>query len=201
MNIVDDGDLPQAVHGLAERVKLNALKRHHSTRGVMGLYVLVNSAITIAILSGIAVLTHEPFVFPSLGPTAFVLFFAATSVSSCPRNVFCGHLIGVLCGFAALTIFGLNNTPPDLESLTWAQVGSITLALCSTLSLMVWLGVAHAPAGATTLIVALGLLRTPGHLVILMVAVAALIAQGFVINRLAGIKYPVWAPADPSSAR
>lgn len=189
------GDLPTAVRGLADRLQLDTLKRHHDKRAIVGTYVLINSAITIAILSTIAVLSHQPFVFPSLGPTAFLLFFAATSVTSCPRNVFFGHLIGVLCGFAALAVFGLTQTPPDLERLTWAQVGSITLALCATLSLMVWLGVPHAPAGATTLIVALGLIRTPAHLAVLMLAVVAMIVQGFVINRLAGIPYPIWAPA------
>ena len=68
------------------------------------------------------------------------------------------------------------------------------MALCLTLSLMVWLGVPHAPAGATTLIVALGLMRTPEQLVILMIAVVLMIVEGFVINRLAGLPYPLWAP-------
>ena len=73
-------------------------------------------------------------------------------------------------------------------------MGAATMSLCLTLSLMVWLGVPHAPAGATTLIVSLGLLRTPEQLAILMLAVVLLIVQGFAINRLAGLPYPVWAP-------
>jgi CBS-domain-containing membrane protein len=70
----------------------------------------------------------------------------------------------------------------------------VTLALCATLSLMVWLNVPHAPAGATTLIVALGLLRTPFDLGILMLAVIVMIGLGVVINRLAGFDYPLWSP-------
>ena len=54
--------------------------------------------------------------------------------------------------------------------------------------------VPHAPAGATTLIAALGLLRTPGQLTVLMIAVVLMILQGIVINRLAGLPYPLWAP-------
>jgi CBS-domain-containing membrane protein len=70
----------------------------------------------------------------------------------------------------------------------------VALSLCLTLSLMIWLGVPHAPAGATTLIVALGLLRTPGQLTVLMIAVVLMIVQGIAINRLAGLAYPLWAP-------
>ena len=52
----------------------------------------------------------------------------------------------------------------------------------------------HPPAGATTLIVSLGILREPEQLLVLMVAVVLLVAQGIVINRLAGIPYPLWRP-------
>jgi CBS-domain-containing membrane protein len=163
---------------------------------VLGTYVLINSAISIAILAAIAALTKEPFVFPSLGPTAFLLFYAALETQSAPRNVFCGHLIGVLAGYLALVIFGLTTAQANLTDVTAPRIGAVTLSLCLTLSLMVWLHVAHAPAGATTLIVALGLLRTPGQLTVLMVAVVLMIAQGIVINRLAGLPYPWWAPRE-----
>lgn len=188
------GDLPAQVHGLAGRFGRTGLQGRHNSRVVLGLYVLVNSAISIALLSSIAAITDQPFVFPSLGPTAFLLFFAALGDQAAPRNVFCGHLIGVVAGYLALVIFGLTTVAPDLEDVTWPRVGAATVALCLTLSVMVWLGVPHAPAGATTLIVALGLMRTPEQLVILMVAVVLLILEGLAINRLAGLPYPLWAP-------
>ena len=60
---------------------------------------------------------------------------------------------------------------------------------------MAWFDVPHAPAGATTLIVSIGLLRTPEQLTILMLAGRCCsTAQGFVINRLAGLPYPMWKP-------
>lgn len=188
------GDLPAAVRGLGRRFGLQAMEDRHNSRAVLGAYVLVNSAIAIAIMALVALLTKQPFIFPSLGPTAFLLFFAATNIQAAPRSAFCGHLIGVLAGYASLVVFGLTAVKPDLEDVTWARVGAATMSLCLTLSLMVWLGVPHAPAGATTLIVSLGLMRTPEQLTILMVAVVLLILQGFVINRLAGLPYPVWAP-------
>ena len=83
---------------MAARFGLRRLEERHDSRTVIGTYVLINSAISIALLAGIAALTKQPFVFPSLGPTAFLLFYAATSAQAAPRNVFCGHLIGVLTG-------------------------------------------------------------------------------------------------------
>ena len=188
------GDLPAQVHGLAARFGLRSLQRHHDRRAVLGTYVLINSAISIAILAAVAALTKQPFVFPSLGPTAFLLFYAALGAQAAPRNVFCGHLIGVLAGYLALVIFGLTTTPTNLDDVSAPRIGAVTLALCLALSVMVWLNVPHAPAGATTLIVALGLMRTPGQLTVLMIAVVLMIAQGIAINRLASLPYPLWAP-------
>ena len=189
------GDLPAQVHGLARRFGLRRLEQRHDSRLVLGTYVLINSAISIAILAVIAALTKQPFLFPSLGPTAFLLFYEAQSALAAPRNVFCGHLIGVLAGYLALAIFGLTMASPDLTDITLPRIGAVILCLCLTGSLMVWLHVPHPPAASTTLMVGLGLIRTPPQLTILMFAVVLMIAQGTIINRLASVPYPLWAPA------
>jgi CBS-domain-containing membrane protein len=77
---------------------------------------------------------------------------------------------------------------------TGARVGAAALSLGLTSGVMVWARVPHPPAGATTLIVSLGILREPEQLVVLMVAVVLLVVQGFIINHMAGIPYPAWAP-------
>jgi hypothetical protein len=46
------------------------------------------------------------------------------------------------------------------------------------------------------LIVGLGLMRTPFQLTVLMIAVVLMIVQGLVINRLARLPYPLWAPRE-----
>jgi hypothetical protein len=189
------GDLPAQVHGLATRFGLRRLEQRHDSRLVLGTYVLVNSAISIAIVATIAWLTKQPFLFPSLGPTAFLLFYDAQGAQAAPRNVFCGHLIGVLAGYLALAIFGLTMTKPDLTHITGPRIGAVTLCLCLTTSLMVWLHVPHSPAASTTLMVGLGLMRTPAQLAVLMLAVVLMITQGALINRLARVPYPLWAPA------
>jgi hypothetical protein len=131
-------------------------------------------------------------------PTPYTCFtdFRRTTLGaqSAPRNVFCGHLIGVVAGYLALIMFGLTTTPTNLSDITAPRIGAVTICLCLTLSFTVWLNVPHAPAGATALIVGLGLMRTPAQLTVLMIAVVLLIGQSIAINRLAMVPYPWWAP-------
>ena len=76
-------------------------------RRSIGLHVVLGTAITTAILGLFAYLLHEPFVFPSLGPAMFLLYFAPMSTMSAPRNVIVGQLIGLGSGYIALLVFGL----------------------------------------------------------------------------------------------
>ena len=57
---------------------------------------------------------------------------------------------------------------------------------------MILFRASHPPAGATTLIVSLGIISKPKELVVIEAAVIILVAQAFVINRLAGLSYPIW---------
>jgi hypothetical protein len=52
--------------------------------------------------------------------------------------------------------------------------------------------VSHPPAGATTLIVSLGIIALPKDLLVIEAAVILLTLQAFVLNRLAGMPYPLW---------
>ena len=60
-------------------------------------------------MAGAALLTGEPFIFPSLGPTAFLLFYTPTLPAASPRNTLCGHAIGAAAGYLALVLFGLTD--------------------------------------------------------------------------------------------
>lgn len=65
---------------------------------------------------------------------------------------------------------------------------------------MVLLRADHPPAGATTLIVSLGIISRPKELAIIEAAVFLLVTQAIVINRLAGLPYPLWMRQAPGSA-
>ena len=183
------------VLGLARRLRVPALIERHSSTSVMGLFAMINGIISIGIMAAAAWATGSPFVFPSLGPTAFLFFYTPLAASAAPRNTIFGHLIGALSGYLSLVLFGLTEAAPALATeVTMARVGAAALSLGLTSGLMVWLRVPHPPAGATTLIVSLGILRTPHSSPSSMLAVVLLTVQGFVINRLAGIDYPLWRP-------
>ncbi|QFZ24416.1 HPP family protein [Saccharothrix syringae] len=139
--------------------------------------------------------------FPSLGPTAYLLFATPTHPAASPRNTVAGHLIGLLAGAAGLAAFDLWDTAPHLDHLTWARAGAVALALTCTCGGMAWSGLPHPPAGATTLIVALGLLRTPLQLVEIMVGVVVLVVVAGTVNRLTGVPYPLWSVEAPARER
>jgi len=188
------GEMSSVLWGIARRLQLPALQKHHSTVWILGLFAMMNGVLSIGLMATAALVTGAPFVFPSLGPTAFLLFYSPTQPVASPRNTLGGHLIGVCAGYLALVIFGLTDHGPALaQGVHWTNVGAAALSLGLTSGAMIWFKIPHPPAGATTLIVSLGILHQPWQLAVLMLAVALLVVQGFVINRLAGIEYPFWS--------
>src|SRR5512141_1096094 len=98
---------PSVVRGLLGRLRLVRLLSRFPERHVWAAFVFVNGFVTIALLAAVAMLSGTPFVFPSLGPTAFLLFFTPLAPSASPRSTLYGHAIGIVCGFAALWVTGL----------------------------------------------------------------------------------------------
>ncbi len=181
------------VFQLLERLRLSWLLAHLPGTTVWATYVFVNGFITIALLAALGVVTHNPFVFPSLGPTAYLFFFTPLANAANPRNAVLGHGIALACGFAAFSVTGMAHLPPGLPvEIYWPRVLAAALSLSLTGAVMVLLHVNHPPAGATTMIVSLGIIARPKYLFIIEAAVILLTVQAFVINRLAGLPYPVW---------
>lgn len=198
---------PAVSRGLADRLHLTRLLGRFPERGAWAVFMFVNGFVTIALLCLVAMATGTPFVFPSLGPTAFLFFFAPTSPSASPRHTIFGHGIGIVCGYGALVVTGLHDAPPAIVTgMDLPRAIAAALSLAATGAVMILLKAAHPPAGATTLIVSLGIIVEPRYLVVIEVAVVIMTAQAFVINRLAGLDYPLWArrarPAEaPAGAR
>jgi CBS-domain-containing membrane protein len=189
------GELGDVLHGLLVRLGARPHARRRDSTFWLGAFALINGGISTALMALGAMVTGEPLVFPSLGPTAFMLFYQPTSPAACPRNAILGHLIGIVAGYASLRAFGLAHAAPALTGgVTGGWVGSASLSLALTAGVTIWSRVPHPPAAATTLIVSLGILPRPGQLVALFVAILLLVLQGLVINRIAGIPYPIWGP-------
>ena len=185
----------EMLEGLLLRLRLSWLLRHFPPRPVWAAFVCVNSVVAIALLSAVAMATGTPFVFPSLGPTAYLLFFTPRAPAASPKHALCGHLIGLVCGWCALLMTGLSKAPPvTAEGVNPMRLIAAAASLGATGAAMVLLNVGHPPAGATTLIVSLGFITNLQHLVVIEVSVSVLLVHAMVINRLSGIDYPLWSP-------
>src|SRR3984893_17552827 len=185
---------PEVPRSLAARLQVTHLLTHYSERPIWALFMFLNGFITIALLAAVAMASGTPFVFPSLGPTAFLFFFTPRAPAASPRHTIYGHAIGIAGGYGALWLFGLKDAAPAMATgVSLARVGAAALSLASTGALMILAKAAHPPAGATTLIISLGIVTRPFHLLVIEIAVAILTLQAIVINRLAGIDYPPWA--------
>lgn len=174
-------------------LRMTWLLKHLPPRLVRSVYVGVNGFATIGLLGLLALVTGSPFVFPSLGPTAYLFFFSPLAEASSPRNAILGHAIGLVCGYAAFAVTsGFGPTFAAQGEVHLPRVLAAALALAATGALMAFFRVNHPPAGATTLIVALGIIAQPRELIVIEIAVILLTAQAFAINRIAGIHYPSW---------
>lgn len=185
---------PEVVRGLVERLRLKSLLSRFPERPLWALFMFVNGFITIGILAAVAMVSRTPFVFPSLGPTAFLFFFTPTAPTASPRHTVYGHAIGIACGYGALWLTGLQHAPPAMMTgVSPDRILAAALSLAATGALMILFKAAHPPAGATTLIISLGIVTRPLHLLVIEVAVVLLVVQAIAINRLAGLDYPLWA--------
>ena len=184
---------------LLTHLRMAWLLKHLPSRLVWAVYVGINGFVTIGLLALLALITGSPFVFPSLGPTAYLFFFSPLAEASSPRNTILGHAIGLNCGYAAFAVTASFGPPFALHgAIHGPRVLAAALSLAATGALMALLRVSHPPAGATTLIVALGIISQPKELVIIEIAVVLLTVQAFVINRIAGIPYPLWSSHTPA---
>lgn len=131
------------------------------------------------VLGMIAWISGEPFIFPSLGPSAFILAFERHGERTQLYRIVGSHLIGVVAGLFAYSVLAagisITTTPPpgSIEGLQLALSGVLSIIL--TAWGMIATDAVHAPACATTLIVSLGLLSTVIQVGTIIVSVSVLV--------------------------
>lgn len=131
------------------------------------------------ILGFMAWATGQPFIFPSLGPSAYILAFDRRGERTRTYRIIGGHFIGLLAGWIAYTLFatGVSITgspvPFSTDGLYLALSGIASIAI--TTWAMIATDTKHPPACATTLIVSLGLLTTPVELLGIIISVIVLV--------------------------
>ena len=132
----------------------------------------------------VAMLTHQPFFFASLGPTAYELTETPDRRSAEPYSILMGHLIGVVSGFLALAVTGAWHEPAVSTShitmlRVWAAVVSTLLTVLGTVLLR-----ATQPAAlSTTLMVATGTMQRPVDGPIIMASIGLITLIGEPLRR------------------
>lgn len=145
------------------------------------------------VLGGLAWVSGEPLIFPSLGPSAFILAFERRGERTAAYRVIGSHLLGGVAGLLAYSVLAagvsLTATPPpaSIDGLRLAASGVLSVVLTSWG--MIATNTIHAPACATTLIVSLGLLSTPLQVGLIVVSVCLLVGCHLAVLRVVGYFY------------
>ncbi|WP_298252056.1 HPP family protein [uncultured Arthrobacter sp.] len=167
---------------------LDRLRNAFGTMGA-GVYAAALSLLTLSAVGLIGLLTHMPWLFPSLGPTLMLFFESPDQPSSRPLNTLVGHGVGLAAGIACFYAFGIDGLQAaPVGGLTAAHVLAGAVSVAATTLALTMLRLPHPPAGATTLIVSLGILHTPVHFLTMAAAVVAMTALAWGANILLGTK-------------
>ena len=154
-----------------------------------GLYAAVLAFVVLALCGAVGLTVKQPWLFPSLGPTAMLFFESPREKPAQPANTLVGHFVGIAVGWAMLTLFRLDPLPPaPVGGLTTGYVVAGALSVAVTSLVLIGIGRPHPPAGASTLIVSLGILTTPAQLGTMALAVLLLTAAGWGLNAALGLK-------------
>jgi CBS-domain-containing membrane protein len=163
--------------------------------------VFGGSAVAVVVAGAVALVSHQPWLFPSLGPAIMLQVEKPRAPESSPRNTFIGHAVALLAGYGMLAACGLTAHRSVLdEGVSTARIVAAAGSLAVTALVLLVLNAAHPPAGATTLIVSLGLLHTPVQLIVAAGAVALVTAVVWLFNRATGERMPVWSAEKAESA-
>jgi CBS domain-containing membrane protein len=166
-------------------------------RGKASFTALLGGAAAVTLLAVLGLATGDPFVYPPLGASAFLIFSMPEVAAAAPRNAIGGQACGVAGGAGALAVFGLMHHHAGIADMSGARAGAIGVSLLLATALMIMFKVSHPAAGATALMISLGIVTAPSQWLELLVAVVLLCAMGIVVNRWAGIAYPLWSPSAP----
>lgn len=137
----------------------------------------------------------EPWLFPSLAPTAFLQVHSPKHPSSRPYSIVVGHLVGLGAGCLAVVLLEASRAPGVLASgdLTAVRLCAATLGLALAALGMVLARAPHPPAAATTLLIAEGSYKLNGEdvlLILIGVSLTAALGEGLRQVRLHYLPQP-----------
>ncbi len=143
-----------------------------------------------SVMGAVSYLTSWVYIFPSIGPSVFMIFYFPSSPISAPRNTIMGHLMGIVVGYASFKVMGMLGMA-DHNLLVLVSSG-VSMGLFGIL--MALTGILHPPAAASCLIASLGLVKGISQAAGMVGSMVVICLVGYVVNNLAGIEYPLWSP-------
>jgi hypothetical protein len=144
------------------------------------------AGVLLAVVGALAWATGRPFVFPSLGPSGYVLATVRDGDAVDARRVVGGHLLGVAGGLVAYHALAsgllITTTTPAFARSQLRLAASGVAAVVLTTAAMLRTDLVHPPACATTLIVALGLLSSVVEAGVVLASVVVLVGVHVVLR-------------------
>ena len=77
--------------------------------------VFTGSAVAVVVAGVVALASHQPSLFPSLGPAIMLHVEKPRAPESSPRNTLLGHAVALLAGYGMLAVCGLAAHRPVLD--------------------------------------------------------------------------------------
>ncbi len=159
--------------------------------GMLHMRPAIFAGIAAALAAVLAIVTREPFVFPSLGASAYLCATMPKSPAAQPRTVLVSHVAAALIGFGTLHLTGLDShVPAAVEGMTAMRATAVAISLALTVAATSAFAVLHPPAGATALIVTLGILSSVHEVLILVASIFIFAAGIWSVQQLAKAPKP-----------
>lgn len=144
------------------------------------------AVLTLAVGIPALLLGMQPWLLPSLGPTAFLQAMMPAQPSSRLYNVVVGHVGGLAAGFLAVWLFNAWAEPVVLTDhvLTAPRLAASTLAMALSILLGILLRASHPPAAATVLLITLGSMKDQQQVIAFLIGLAIVAVVGELVRRL-----------------
>ncbi|WP_422656671.1 HPP family protein [Methanosarcina sp. UBA5] len=165
-----------------------------SRKGVRrALYILLRSVLgdlLVLLAGGLGYITGNLWLFPSLGPSIFMLVESPHLKSSSLYNMTVGHLVGIISGYILAIITGAAyvQSPFVIGHLQLSHVVASCIAIALVILIHIPLKVSHPPAVATTFLITPGSFKATWAdlstilIGIVIIAVAGEIARNIILS-------------------
>lgn len=163
------------------------------SRARRALSILLRSVLggLLALLAGgLGYITGNLWLFPSLGPSIFMMVESPHIKSSSLYNMTVGHLVGIISGYSIAIITGAAYVQSVFEvgHLQLSHVVASCIAIALVILIHIPLKASHPPAVATTFLITLGSFKATWHdlsailIGIVIIAIAGEITRHMILS-------------------